>query len=247
MPVPPMTPKGVMIHLVGVTLNGALTLWGMVWLVSHWSTVDPAWYGVAAALFAGLFFSDFFSGVLHWGFDSWFSEDNRMMERAVMIVREHHVYPQNIFRYKFYYEVGAVSWGSLIHTLPVIGASTWLASAPSAAGFYAVFVSVMVSLFTLFMLQFHKLGHRRSQSQWIQALQRAHLLMSVQHHSQHHRGTHDIRYCLINGWADYVCDKIGFWRAAEKVIHRLTGAVPRSNDDEWMIRYGRRRQGTSSS
>ncbi|MCG8370344.1 MAG: fatty acid desaturase family protein [Proteobacteria bacterium] len=241
MPIPSLTRTGVVVHVTGVALNTAITIWGAIWLAANWGAIAPPWYLVIAAVLVGLFLADFFSGLLHWGFDTWFSEEMRWMERVVMVVREHHVYPQNIFRYKFQYEAGAVSWVSLGHTLPVIGSTTLLLDSKGTFGLLAVLVSVMVSVLTLFMLQFHKLGHRRSDSRTVQALQRAKLLMSVRHHSQHHRGAHDTRYCLINGWADFVCDSIGFWRAAERAIERLTGAVPRSNDDEWMIRYGRKR------
>ena len=239
-PVPSLTPVQMAFHVVGVALNGTCTFWGLTWLLANWQTIAPPWFLIVVIVLFGLFIADFFSGLLHWAFDTWFSEETPMMKRVVLIVREHHVYPQHIFRYKFHYEAGTVSWASLAHTLPVIGTVTLIIDAPTPVGYSAVFISVMLSIFTLFMLQFHKLGHRRINSRILMVLQRSHLLMSVQHHSQHHRGRHDIKYCLINGWADYVCDKVGFWRGVERVISRLTGAVPRKNDDVWMGAYRRR-------
>jgi hypothetical protein len=240
-PIPPMTRGGIAYHAVGVVLNVGWTLWGMVWLVRQWSTIEPPSYSLVLALLAGLFLSDFFSGLLHWAFDTWFSEDIYFLQRMVLLVREHHVYPQHIFRYKLRYEAGIVSWVSLIHTIPVIGFYTLKAEPNSVFGYCAVGVSVMVSVFTMFMLQFHKLGHRKSHSKIINILQKGRLVMSPRHHGQHHRGDHDIRYCLINGWADLVLDFIGFWRGLERLISLLTGAIPRSNDYEWMTRYGRRK------
>jgi Lipid desaturase domain len=53
----------------------------------------------------------------------------------------------------------------------------------------------------------------------------------------HHGGNHDIRYCVINGWANFVFDHIGFWRGLERLVTILTGAHPRRNDQAWRTRF----------
>jgi Lipid desaturase domain len=239
-PIPPVSRSDVAFNAIALVLNSSLTLWGMTWLILHWTEVDLPWYVLIGTIFLGLFLSDFFSGLLHWAFDTWFTENTPLLERMVLIVREHHVYPQHIFRYQFHDEAGSVSWPSLAHTIPAIGLVTLRPSSVSVVGYCTVILSVMVSVFTLFMLQFHKLGHRKSDSSIVRSLQRIHLLMSPQHHGQHHRGNHDIKYCLINGWADFVMDSIGFWRGMEWIIHWLTKAVPRSNDKIWLKRDRKR-------
>ena len=35
---------------------------------------------------------------------------------------------------------------------------------------------------------------------------------------------------VVNGWANHVCDRLGFWRGLEKLIEMTTGAVPRTHD-----------------
>lgn len=236
-PIPPLTHADIAFHVIGVTLNWACTLWGLLWLVTTAYTHAPSWPVLAAVVLTGLLLADFFSGLLHWAFDTWFTEHTPFMGRMVLLVREHHVYPQHIFRYRFYYEAGSVSWASLAHTGPVIGFVTLGSGEVGAVGYSAVLISVMISFLTLFMLEFHKLGHRKSKSRLVLFLQRWHLLMSVRHHGQHHRDAHDTKYCLINGWADRLCDSTGFWRGVERLISSITGATPRSNDDEWMRRY----------
>lgn len=240
-PVPPLSRSDVVSNVMGMALNGGWTVWGITWLVLNWTEVKLPWYLLVLTLVTGLFVSDFFSGLLHWTFDTWFTEDIPLLNRTVLIVREHHIYPQHIFRYQFYNEVGTVSWPSLVHTVPVIGLVTLTTGPVSVLGYCAVILSVLLSVITLFMLQFHKLGHRQSKSVIVRGLQNAHLLMSPKHHGQHHRGNHDIKYCLVNGWADIVMDAIGFWRGMEWLIHYLTGAIPRSNDDKWLKHYHRRR------
>ena len=72
--------------------------------------MDPL--AVAVAVLLGLYFGDFFSGLLHWTFDTWFSEHTRGLTRMVLIVREHHVHPQHIFRYGLKDEVGILSFAA---------------------------------------------------------------------------------------------------------------------------------------
>lgn len=174
-PIPPMSRSDIAFNAIRLVLNGGWTLWGMDWLVMHWTTMCPPWYVFALTIFVGLFISEFFSGLLHWAFDTWFTEDTPFLRRMVLIVREHHVHPQHIFRYKFHYEAGSVSWPSLAHTIPVIGLVTLTPGLASVFCYCTVIVSVMVSILTLFMLQFHKLGHRRSDSIIVRCLQRTYL------------------------------------------------------------------------
>jgi hypothetical protein len=238
-PVPPTTRADVISNAVGIALNGGVTAWGALWLALHWGPVRPTWYALVPAVLIALFLADFVSGLLHWTFDTWLSEDTPMLRRVVLVVREHHVYPQHIFRYVLRDEAGTSAWPSLAYTVPAIGGITLLGSPDSVLGYCAVLVTVIVSTLTMFMLQFHKLGHRKSESAVVRTLQRMHLLMSPQHHGRHHRDNHDVKYCLINGWADHVMDFIGFWRGAEWTIRALTRVAPRANDVVWMNDYRR--------
>lgn len=238
--VPPPTHGDLVIHFAGTILNTALAFWGIYWVVTNWNEASPSWPILVIAVFAGLFLGDFISGFLHWGFDTWFDEDMTSFARVAIIVREHHIYPQNIFRYRFRDESGPISIASLLFTGPVYAFVTLGDGPPSAGGVAAIIVCLIVSVCMALMLQCHKLGHKRTKSKVLQFLQQSHLLMHPRHHCQHHRDNHDIRYCLINGWADQVMDRVKFWRGLEWLIQRTTGAVPRRNDHEWMDRYGRR-------
>lgn len=237
MPVPVPARADVVSNAVGIALNGGVTLCGAVWLALHFGAVRPPWYALALAVLVALFLADFVSGLLHWAFDTWFSEETPRLRRVVLVVREHHVYPQHIFRYVFRDEAGTVAWPSLAYTIPVIGGLALFGGGATVPGYCAVLVAVLVSGLTMCMLQFHKLGHRKSESPVVRALQNAGLLMGPRHHGRHHSGNHDVKYCLINGWADHVMDAIGFWRGTERLIHALTGAAPRRNDVVWMNDY----------
>ena len=49
--------------------------------------------------------------------------------------------------------------------------------------------------------------------------------------------TQTIHYCVVNGWANYLCDGFYVWRGLERVIAAVTGLVPRADDFEWQRNY----------
>jgi ubiquitin-conjugating enzyme E2 variant len=158
-----------------------------------------------------------------------------MSERIISIAREHHLYPKHIVGYGFRDYVAYSSWPSLVILGPPMLAATALLE-PTPLSFAAVYIGLIVLVVIFFGTYAHRLGHIRSRSPIVRALQRAHLLMNPGHHVAHHRGGHDTHYCVINGWANHVCDRTGFWRGLERLVSWTTGAVPRANDRVWSAR-----------
>ena len=237
----PYTRGDIMFQLAGGALNAAFTLAGVVWLVAGWRAALRSWYWLPLALLAGLYVADFVTGFLHWAFDVWFNENNEFVRRMVIMVREHHLHPQHIFKYSFYHDAGVLSWLSLPLTAPAVAYAVATGADPSASAFLysLVCASVVISVCLVFMLEFHKCGHNPDSSKVVKTLQRLHLLLPHDHHMRHHSGNYDRNYCLINGYADLTLGALGIWRGLEKVISAVTGAVPQSNDKEWLRRYKR--------
>lgn len=235
--VAPFTPGTVAFHIAGGLLAGGLVAMALVWLWRH-HEVAPAPLGVVAALAAGLFLADFVSGLLHWAFDTWFDETHPVLQRMVIMVREHHIYPQRIFKFPFYHDAGVLSWIVFVITAPFVipAAMGWLGAGPWLWACLAG--TVLFSLLVVFMLEFHKVGHRSKVGPVVRTCQRLGLLLEHRHHVQHHIGNHDVNYCLINGIADKTLGRLGVFRWLEAAIHRLTGAVPQQNDHDFLERYG---------
>jgi ubiquitin-conjugating enzyme E2 variant len=235
--VEPYNAREIRFHATGGMLAGLWTLAGLAWLGLTWSAHRPAGLGLALAVLAGLYAADLASGLLHWAFDTWFDADLKFIRRMVLQVREHHIYPHRIFLIGFTQDAGTLSWIAIIVTAPLW---LWAALAPrSLPAFYGVVAGLVFLPLLIFMLEFHKCGHRPRNPAWVRWLQRAGLVLSVPHHVQHHGGNHDFNYCLINGWADRTLGRWGLFRALEWSIERWTGAQPQRDDHEWLRRYGR--------
>lgn len=208
----------------------SLITWCVVWISENHEVVNLTWPWFCVAVPAGLFLSDWMSGLVHWATDTWFSEV--FFCRTISIAREHHIFPGNIVGYGIRDYLGYSSWPTVLIVGPLVLILT-LSLEISNGAFFAVIVCTEIALVMVFGTYAHRLGHVRSNSRIIRMLQRCRLLITPAYHAVHHSARHDIRYCVINGWANAVCDRIGFWRGLELLIIRLTGAVPRQNDMEW--------------
>ena len=217
----------------GVAVYFAMVAWFGTWVVLH-ADAAGAWPWLIPTTFLALFLADLISGVVHWGTDTWF--DERLSERVVSIAREHHLHPHHIVGYGVRDYLAYSAWPSLIMLGP-IGVPLSLLVTPSPVVFHLMWIVFVVSACMILGTYAHRLGHKRSDWAIVRFLQRIHFLIDVRHHNVHHRDNHDVQYCVINGWANVVCDRIGFWRWLERVVHRLTGAVPRENDYAWFARY----------
>jgi hypothetical protein len=217
--------KRVMRFFVGA--NILVIAFSAIYLVCHFETAGLGWPGIIGSALAGYFLADFVSGVIHWSMDTWF--DERTLGRAIAIAREHHTHPHHIHGYGFldYASLGstpsAIVFGFLVLvTVPF---------AVSATTYALMIVWSVNSACMLFGTSFHNLAHRPARSPIMRLAQRLHLVCPPAHHWVHHR-RQTIHYCVVNGWANYLCDGFHVWRALERVIEAVTGMVPRADDLE---------------
>jgi ubiquitin-conjugating enzyme E2 variant len=215
-----------------VGANVALVVFCASYLVVCFPTSGLGWPMLIAAVLAGYVLADFFSGVVHWAMDTWF--DERTLGRAIAIAREHHTHPHHIHGYGFLEYASLGSTPSALFIGPIAGITALF---PSSATTCALMMIWLVNaLCMLFGTSFHNLAHRPARSAIMRLAQRIHLVCPPAHHWVHHRNQ-TIHYCVVNGWANYVCDGLGVWRALERLIGMVTGLVPRADDLEWQRHY----------
>jgi hypothetical protein len=203
------------------------------YLILQFGPSGITWPYIVVAVLIGYFIADFTSGLVHWSMDTWF--DEAMLGRVLAIAREHHTHPQNILGYGFL-EHSAL--GSAPSAIFIGSASIATALFPaSRTTYFLIIIGLIAATCLFFGNSFHNLSHKRSRSPVIRFAQKWYLVMSTEHHWVHHRGDQTIRYCVINGWANYVCDPLRVWRGLEWLVHALTGAEPRCDDLAWQRRY----------
>jgi ubiquitin-conjugating enzyme E2 variant len=227
------TPFQRLIMYASVCGNLAVILFCLRYVLANYEMIRPGLIVSTAAILLGYFVADFASGAVHWGMDTWFSE--RAFGRAIAIAREHHTHPQHILGYGFleHCTLGSapsavfIGLGSLITAFFPVSIVTY--------GFMVIFLITATCLF--FGTSFHNLAHKQSSSALLRAAQRMRLIISPEHHWTHHRSAQVVRYCVINGWANYPCDRLHIWRGLEWLVQKTTGAEPRKDDLEWQRHY----------
>lgn len=184
------------------------------------------WWVVLVAIFGASLVTDLVSGLVHWTWDSWGSERWPIVGRVfIRPFREHHVDPLAITRHDIFEVTGA----SAILTVPVFGLAWWLARSESHV---VLFVSSFLGAAAALMVvtnQIHKWAHGDPPS-WLRFLQRLGIVIGKDAHAQHHEHPFTNAYCITHGWWNPLLDRLAVFRSLERIVTRLTGAVPRQED-----------------
>eukprot|EP00755_Sulcionema_specki_P001766 Sspe_Gene.117464::Locus_108667_Transcript_1_3_Confidence_0.500_Length_931::g.117464::m.117464/K20656/TMEM189; transmembrane protein 189 len=204
-----------------------------VWDYSQGLGSDTVIPTLIMSIFAGVLVSDFMSGLVHWGADTWGSINTPVLGTFIRSFREHHVDAMAMCNHDFIETNG----DNHLICLPCLA---WLTAVPISLegsfvcpGSYAWFVYCLVlTLFVAYTNQTHKLAHQIRPHPVARLLQNCHIILTRQGHAIHHQGLHDKHYCITVGWLNPALDAIDFWRKLEWAIERTTGYIPRENDVE---------------
>jgi plasmanylethanolamine desaturase len=190
--------------------------------------VRLAWW-VPLALAGGIATADLASGLIHWGADTWGRSDLPVVGRRVLLpFRLHHVNPDDFLRRSFLDTNGDVA-AAVVPILALLLVMPLNTEAWRAAGVFGFALCAFGGMTN----QIHQWAHQPSRPVPVRVFQRLHLFLTPLDHAAHHAGVFDSHYCITTGWWNRPLSAARFFRRLEQVVTRVTGALPRSDDQRW--------------
>jgi hypothetical protein len=175
---------------------------------------------VVFAVPLGMLAGDFVSGLAHWLADTYGSDRTPLVgANFIKWFRLHHVYPKDICTHDFI----STNGNTCILAAPLVGFClpfVWEEDA-SVTRVFVVLTNVLMAATTVATNQFHKWAHEDVPPRVARLLQRAHLILRPQHHSQHHTAPHKTDYCIANGWLNPLLERINFFGRLERLLSAL--------------------------
>lgn len=172
----------------------------------------------------GILAADFFSGFSHWLFDRYGTEQTPILGKALIFpFREHHTDQKAMTHHGFIEANGNTAIALQIVILPTV-----LFGLLKVINGFNGFVSFLLFFEITLLLtnEFHKWAHQDDVPKLIRTLQRMRLILSPEHHSQHHVYPFDKNYCITGGWLDPLLLKIGFFKKIENTLEWLFDVRP---------------------
>jgi plasmanylethanolamine desaturase len=193
--------------LAGIVLLRVLTSPALVF--------TPAGVGVVIlALLLGYVLADLLSGVVHWLFDTWWTESTPWVGEAfVRPFREHHTDPESITRHDWVETNGNNCIGALPFLLVAL-----LQPHSTSRGLFVMILLLTLALALVATNQFHKWAHQSDPGRVVSLLQRWHVILPADHHSVHHSSPYDTHFCITTGWLNPLLAATGVFRGLERVI-----------------------------
>lgn len=207
----------------------SLVLFGILFvdLNRHFfSGVEASFISILICMGFAYVFADVVSGCVHWFADTWGSYEWPVVGNSLIrSFREHHADPLAMTHHDFIEVNGATA----LVSLPVL-VFCWFNDVSTTFDFYLCGIITWLSFFTIMTGQIHKWAHQKNPITFIRLLQNCRIILSPAYHSFHHSGNIDSHYCITTGWLNPLFSRIRFFRILEMLIHKLTGAIPRSDD-----------------
>jgi len=191
-----------------------------------WTTLSISW--LLATLVA-----DFFSGLVHWGADTWGTLNTPVVGKTfVRSFREHHVDP---FRITCHDTIETNGDNCLITIIPLLALAFATIREGHSQDLFAFAFMTFLTFWVALTNQIHKWAHMIKPPPAVAFLQDWNIILSRKVHQVHHHTPFDRYYCITTGWLNPVLGVVGFWRGMEAVIQWATGAIPRQDDALWTV------------
>ncbi len=211
----PLTPVEKFLTLF-VPLFLLITLAGIITCIQHLNSLLD-WIVFIIALPVAWAMSDVITGITHWALDTYGSEETPYLGYVLIKpFRMHHEHPT----YMVQFDDAPTIANSAAGATPLQLIAWYVAT---LGGWWSIIALLfMIAFFGAVATNlFHKWSHMDTPPAFAKALQRCHLILTVEHHDLHHISPHKTAYCITNGWMNPLLDTIHFWRAMEFVLGKL--------------------------
>jgi ubiquitin-conjugating enzyme E2 variant len=198
------------------------------WRVATAPLDTTATIALGVALCVGVLLADLFSGLVHWVFDRFGTEETPFFgPNFIKAFRFHHKDPLDITLHGFLATNGSTSLATLIPLLLLnllpIGDGHW-------SVIFVVTAMVVASVLTILTNQFHKWAHTKTPPAFVAWLQDQGIILGREHHAIHHVWPHESYFCITTGWLNPFMAGIRFWSRGEALARRF--GVPMYFDAE---------------
>lgn len=163
---------------------------------------------------------DLVSGISHWVADTYGSEELPIVGAAILRpFRLHHKYPRDICTHNLFVTIG----NTCIVAMPLMLLFLYLLWGENVSGLraFAIFTAASIVGVTVLTNIFHKWAHAEEPSRLACALQKSRLVLTPQHHQNHHTQPFNTNYCITNGWLNPVLERIRFFRGLEYTLGKF--------------------------
>jgi len=191
---------------------------------------------IAFACGFSMILADLFSGLLHWGADTWGTLQTPFVGKSfIRSFREHHVDPYRIT----HHDIIETNGDNCMATVPALILASFVTIRPGNNGdlFIVSFLTILCIWVSL-TNQIHKWAHTRKPSAVIGILQQVRFILSRKDHQVHHHTPFDRYYCITTGWMNPLLGSIAFWKRMENFISAATNEKPRKDDAFWTVQGG---------
>jgi hypothetical protein len=183
---------------------------------------------VCLSVFVGYEFADIGSGVYHWSMDNYGTKNTPIFGTQIEAFQGHHELPWTIT----YRQVCNNIYKICQATAPFCLAGLVVIDNP----FVLIWMATAICFINLSQ-ELHKWSHqgREQTAGWINALQDWNIIVSRKGHLAHHKPPFEGNYCIVSGHCNPIADRLGLFRALEKVVLALTGNEARCNTNERLL------------
>jgi ubiquitin-conjugating enzyme E2 variant len=176
--------------------------------------------------------ADLTSGVVHWTADTWGSETMPVFGRRFLRpFRVHHVNPHDFLRRDPIDCNGDVAMLNIPVLAVALGTPLDLPS-----GAVTCVALVAFSAVSLPTNQVHQWAHMEHPPAVVRWMQLHGLVLSREAHAAHHAPPYVRNYCIATGWCNRWLAAHDVFERCERRISRLTGAIPRADEDAFAAR-----------